>query len=317
MPPWNADRRFGHFANDRSLTERERSLLLSWVENGAPGGDLSRAPTPPRFSNLWSIGTPDVVFEMSDPFSVPAEGIVPIHRVRVATNLEEDVYVQSAEAKPGDRAVVHHICVFVEDQANSQARTPAWQNLLVVYTPGDMPSVYPVGVGKRIPRGANLLFEVHYTPIGKPRNDRSSVGLVLTPQRPQHEAVTRGIPQRNLRIPPGEPDYVARSTCLLKNDIHLLNLTPHMHMRGKSFTFSAHYLDGRQEVLLSVPRFDFNWQSAYRLLEPKWLPKGTVIECEAHFDNSADNPSNPDPTRTVTWGEQSWDEMMIGFLDYY
>ena len=317
MPPWHADRRYGHFANDRSLTDRERSLLLSWVERGAQPGDSSKAPTPPKSSDLWSIGTPDLVFEMSEPFAVPAEGVVPIQRVRVATNLEEDVFVQAAEARPGDRAVVHHICVFVEDRLDAKKPTPAWQNLLVVYTPGDMPSVFPAGVAKRIPRGANLLFEVHYTPIGKPRTDRSSIGLVLTTERPQNLAMTRGIPQRNLRIPPGEPDFIARSSFTLKSDAHLLSLTPHMHTRGKSFTYSAQYSDGREEILLSVPRFDFNWQSAYRLREPKWLPKGTVIHCEAHFDNSVDNPSNPDPTRTVTWGEQSWDEMMIGFLDYY
>ncbi len=198
MPPWNADTRFGRFANDRSLTERERSLLQSWVEHGAPAGDLSRAPTPPKYSDLWSIGTPDVVFEMSDSFAVPEEGVVPIHRVHVDTNLDEDVYVQAAEAKPGDRAVVHHICVFVEDQANPRTRTPAWQNLLVVYTPGDMPSIYPVGVGKRIPRGASLLFEVHYTPIGKPR-DRP---LVDRAGADGPEAASRGGDAGN---PPAKP----------------------------------------------------------------------------------------------------------------
>jgi peroxiredoxin len=317
MPPWHADRRFGRFANDRSLADDERALLLAWVDQGAPRGDAAKAPSPPKFGEIWSIGTPDLVFEMAEPFAVPAEGVVPIYRVHVATNLEEDVYIQAAEAKPGDRSVVHHICIFVEDRANSKTAGPAWQNLLVAYTPGDMPSIFPKGVAKRIPRGASLLFEVHYTPIGKPRTDRSSVGLVLTRVTPQHVALTRGIPQRNLRIPPGEADYVVRSSFAIKDDIRLLSLTPHMHTRGKSFTYSARYPDGRDEVLLSVPRYDFNWQSTYRLLEPKPLPRGTVIHCEAHFDNSAENPSNPDPSRTVTWGEQSWDEMMIGFLDYY
>jgi hypothetical protein len=212
---------------------------------------------------------------------------------------------------------VHHICVFVEGPADSKTPTPAWQNLLVAYTPGDMPAVYPEGVAKRIPRGARLLFEVHYTPIGKPRADRSTVGVVLSRRPPRHIASTRGIPQRNLRIPPGDPDYVAQSSLTLKADIHLLSLTPHMHTRGKSFTYTARYPDGRKEILLSVPHYDFNWQSVYRLREPKSLPMGTEVRCEAHYDNSAENPSNPDPTRTVTWGEQSWDEMLIGFIDCY
>ncbi len=235
MPPWHADRRFGRFANDRSLTDEERLSLLSWVEHGALRGDASRAPAPPKFQDLWSIGTPDLVFEMAEPFAIPAEGVVPIQRIYVSTDLDEDVFVQAAEARPGDRAVVHHICVFVEVRSGSKVSAPAWQNLLVVYTPGDMPSIFPSGVAKRIPRGARLLFEVHYTPIGKPRADRSSVGLILTREPPRHVAMTRGIPQRNFRIPAGEADYVARSVFTLKNDIHLLSLTPHMHMRGKSF----------------------------------------------------------------------------------
>ena len=177
--------------------------------------------------------------------------------------------------------------------------------------------MFPPGLGKKIPRGSDLLFEVHYTPIGKPRLDRSSVGVIVSPQPPRHLAFTKGIPVHNLRIPPGDPDYLVHSAWKANRDIQLLSMTPHMHLRGKSFVFSAEYPDGRTEILLSVPRYDFNWQSVYRLAEPKSLPKGTKIRCEAHFDNSRANPANPDPTRTVTWGEQSEDEMMIGFIDYY
>jgi hypothetical protein len=212
---------------------------------------------------------------------------------------------------------VHHICVFVEDR--SRPAEPSWksQNLLAAYTPGDVPAAFPPGVAKRIPRGADLLFEVHYTTIGKARFDRSSLGLVVAPARPRHVAVTRGIPNHSLRIPPGDPDYVLSAGWKADREIRLLGLSPHMHLRGKSFSYTACYPDGRKEILLSVPRYDFNWQGSYRLAEPKPLPKGTWIECEAHFDNSADNPANPDPTRTVVWGEQSSDEMMIGFIDYY
>jgi hypothetical protein len=317
MPPWHADSRYGEFANDRSLSPSERALLLSWVEQGAPSGDLSRPPKPPRFSQFWAIGTPDVVFEVAEPFAVPAEGTVPIQRVRVHTNLERDLYVRAAEVRPTDRAVVHHIVVFVEDHQKTTRSTLARDNLLVAYFPGETPSFLPPGVAKRIPRGADLLFEIHYTPIGKPRFDRPSVGLVVSPEPPRHLAETKGIPAHQLRIPPGDPDYTLRSFWTPKRDIQLLSLEPHMHVRGKSFLITAEYPDGRNEVLLSVPHYDFNWQTVYRLIRPKSIPKGTRIHCEAHFDNSPSNPANPDPTRTVTWGEQSWDEMMIGLIDYY
>ena len=317
MPPWHADPRYGRFLNDRSLSAHERSLLLSWVEQGSPVGDLSRAPQPPKYSQVWSIGTPDIEYEMPVAFSVPSEGTVPIYRVHVPIHLTEDLYVTALEAKPGDRAVVHHICVFLEEPNRIASGKSIRDSLLVAYAPGDRPSVFPEGVGKRIPRGSDLLFEVHYTPIGKPRFDRSSVGLVLSTEMPKHLASTKGIPAHNLRIPPGDPDYVVRTFWKADRDLQLLSMTPHMHLRGKSFTFSAEYPDGRTEILLSVPRYDFNWQSAYRLADPKSIPKGTKIHCEAHFDNSSGNPANPDPTRTVLWGEQSEDEMMIGFIDYY
>ena len=316
MPPWHADPRYGRFANDRSLSARERSILISWVEQGCPSGDLSRAPKPPKYPDVWSIGTPDMVIEMPVPYSVPAEGTVPIHRLRVATHFSDDVYLQAVEAQPGDRAVVHHITIFVEE-ARPADRKPIRESLLAAYTPGDRPSVFPPDVGKKISKGSDLLFEVHYQPIGKPRFDRSSVGLVFSPRRPRHLAITKGIPAHTLRIPPGDPDCVVSTFWTANRDIQLLSLTPHMHLRGKSFRFTAAYPDGHREILLSVPRYDFNWQSVYRLGQPRTIPKGTKIECEAHFDNSAGNPANPDPSRTVTWGEQSEDEMMIGFIDYY
>jgi hypothetical protein len=317
MPPWGADVRFGRFANDRSLPAHERSVLNAWIEQGAPAGELSKAPDPPNLSPDWSIGTPDMIFEMPEPFSVPAEGTLPIQHFRLATNQTEDLWIESAEARPGDRAVVHHICIYIDDHSKDARKEPRIKNLLVAYTPGDMPSVFPPGIAKRIPPGSELIFEVHYTPVGKVRFDRSSVGLIVSKQPPLHLAMTRGIAYANLRIPPRAADHVVRSAWKARRDVHLLSLTPHMHLRGKSFVYTAHYPDGRTEVLLSVPAYDFNWQSVYRLTQPKPLPAGTEIHCEAHFDNSAANPANPDPDRTVLWGEQSWDEMMIGFIDYY
>ena len=271
---------------------------------------------PPKFPQGWSIGTPDIVFEVPEVFKVPAEGTLPLMKFQIAANVKQDLWIQAIEAQPSDRAVVHHIIVFSRVHDKS-ARKQHKKIFLAAYLPGDVPQVYPPGVAKKIPAGSDLEFELHYTPIGKVRFDRPSVGVILSKEPPRHVAVTRGIAQHDLRIPPGATDHVERADWTLKHDSHLLSFSPHMHLRGKSFRYEAHYPDGRIEVLLSVPAYDFNWQSVYRLVEPKALPKGTRIHCEAHYDNSSANLANPDPTREVLWGEQSWDEMLMGYLDYY
>jgi peroxiredoxin len=316
MPPWHADPKYGHFSNTRGLTDNERSLLTAWVEQGAPPGNLSQAPPLPKFPQGWSIGTPDLVFELPESFTIPAEGTLPIQHFRMKTELKEDIWIQAAEARPSDRAVVHHIFVYMETYREGPTRTHKNKVFLTAYTPGDVPSIFPPGVAKKIPAGADLAFEIHYTPLGKVRHDRTSVGVIISKQPPSHLAMTRGLPQRNLSIPPGAADHVEYSDWKTRNDVQLLSLMPHMHLRGKSFTYTAHYPDGRSETLLSVPNYDFNWQNVYRLAEPKHIPKGTTILCEAHYDNSAANLANPDPTRTVEWGEQTWDEMLIGYIDY-
>jgi mono/diheme cytochrome c family protein/peroxiredoxin len=316
MPPWHADPRFGQFANDRSLSAREQATLLAWVEQGVPPGDPADLPPPKTFPKGWSIGTPDLIVATPEPFAVPAEGAVAIQKFRVRTGLTEERWVQAAEAQPGDRAVVHHIFVYVDKPDPDPTNRKHDWTCLVGYAPGDMPSVFPPGVAKRIPAGADLLFEVHYTPVGRLRFDRSRVGLIFARGPVTREAITKGIPQRSLRIPPGVSNFEARAAHTFPKDVRLLSLMPHMHLRGKDFQYTARYPDGTSEVLLSVPSYDFAWQSVYRLAEPKRLPRGTRIECLAHFDNSAANPANPDPTRTVTWGDQVWDEMMIGYLDY-
>jgi mono/diheme cytochrome c family protein len=316
MPPWHADPRYGRFANDRSLSPRERAVLLAWVDQGAPAGDLAAAPPPRRFPEGWTIGTPDLVFTMDEPFEVPASGTIPIQRFRIKSGATRDLWVQKAEMQPGDRSVVHHMFVFVEPHRDDGDLTRTGP-CLVAYAPGDAPSVYPPGVAKRIPAGCDLLFEIHYTPIGRPRVDRSSVGIILATEPVQHEAVFTGIADKQLVIPPGATHHRSRSSHTFTKHIHLLSLFPHMHLRGKDFRIDAVFPDGRREILLSIPAYDYAWQSVYRLAQPLALPAGSRIECEAHFDNSAANPANPDPTATVRWGDQTWDEMMIGYLDYY
>jgi peroxiredoxin len=316
MPPWHADPRYGRFENDRSLSARERATILAWVDQGMPPGDLAAGPAARSFPEGWSIGQPDAVFELPEPFAVPASGTVPYQRFRVPTGFTEGKWVQAAEARPGDRSVVHHLLVFVHkpgQKADAISRTGPH---LASYAPGDMPAVYPPGTAKYVPPGSELMFELHYSPTGRAKMDRSSVGLVFAKGPVTRLAVTTGIPGKDLRIPPGAPAHPVRSSHTFPSDVQLLSLSPHMHLRGKDFTYTAVYPDGTEEILLSVPAYDFAWQSVYRLTEPKSMPRGTRIDCLAHFDNSAENPANPDPTQTVSWGSQSWEEMMTGYIDY-
>lgn len=323
MPPWHADPSIGRFANDRSLTEQERASLLAWVEQGAPAGDRATLPEPLLGSRGWTIGQPDLVFEMPDWYDVPAEGVIDIQRFRVPTGLKEDVWVQAAQAVPGDRSVVHHICIYIIDPSSPDAAASASREQerllrpeLVCYAPGDMPGIYPTGVAKRLPAGAELEFQVHYQPVGVPRFDRSIVGIRLARNPVVRLAKSRGASNRDIVLRPGASNVEVQASYTLLEDGLLLSLTPHMHFRGRSFRFDAHFPDGRREALLSVPSYDFNWQSVYRLAEPIRLPRGSRIECTAVFDNSARNPVNPDPSKEVRWGDQSTDEMMIGYFDY-
>lgn len=317
MPPWHADPRYGHFKNDRSLTARERATLLAWVDQGAPLGDPKAIPAPRTFPEGWTIGTPDAVFEIPEPITVPAQGTVAYVHVRVPTKFPDDLWVQAAEARPGDRSVVHHIIVYVIDPALLRGGRPdRAEGHLCGYAPGDMPSVYPEGSAKKIPAGSHLLFQIHYTPTGKVRTDRSRVGLIFAKGPVKHRAYTHGIVQHRFQIPPGSSDHPVASSFTFGKDAHLLSFMPHMHLRGKSFRYEATYPDGRKDVLLSVPAYDFGWQTYYTLAEPKAMPKGTRIDCEAHFDNSTGNPYNPDPSKAVRWGEQTWEEMMIGYIDF-
>jgi len=309
MPPWHADPRYGHFANDRSLTAAQRATLLAWVDQGTPLGDPKALPAPRAFPDGWTIGTPDAVLEMPEAYTVAAQGTLPYQRFRVATGFAEDRWVQAAEARPGDRSVVHHIIVYAVDPRGHKEH-------LCGYAPGDLPSVYPPGTAKRVAAGSDFYFEVHYTPNGRIQTDRSAVGLIFAKGPAEHRAQTRPIAQHRFAIPPGAADHEVTSSLTLQRPIRLLGFMPHMHLRGKDFRYTAVTPDGKSEVLLAVPAYDFAWQSAYRLAEPKALPAGTRIDCVAHFDNSAANPANPDPGKTVTWGDQTFEEMMIGYIDF-
>jgi thiol-disulfide isomerase/thioredoxin/mono/diheme cytochrome c family protein len=321
MPPWHADPKHGRFANDRRLSDADRATLLAWIAQGCPNGDEKDLPEPAKFAQGWNIGEPDSIFTMEEEFKVPAkageEGVKYQHFV-VKTKFDEDKWVQAAEAKPGNYAVVHHIIVYVIEPSKKRGPHPdgIGNGFLVAYAPGDLGINFEPGSAKKIPKGAVLVFQLHYTPNGTSQTDRSMVGFKFAKEPPKNEVRTRGIANQMLEIAPGAADAKVTSWTKFPEETILWSLLPHMHLRGKSFEYRAFYPDGKSEVLLSVPRYDFGWQANYRLATPLRLPAGTRIECTAYFDNSKNNPNNPDPNSWVYWGDQTWEEMMVGFVDY-
>lgn len=312
MPPWFADPAHGDFRNDASLSADEKRLFEAWVDAGCPEGDPSELPEPPSFAEGWRIEEPDLVVAMRErAFSVPAEGTVDYQYFRVDPKFTEDKYLVAAEPRPGDYGVVHHIIVYVLRPGEKRFNAA---EAAIGYAPGLPPLRLPEGQAMLIPAGSQFVFEMHYTPNGKASEDLSKVGLVFTEKERVKELVrSHAAANTKFEIPPGEKAHTVIAKDVLDEDRRLTNLTPHMHFRGAAFTYEAIYPDGTREVLLNVPRYDFNWQLRYDLTEPKLLPKGTQIVCTAVFDNSESNPANPDPTAVVRWGEQSWEEMMIGF----
>lgn len=314
MPPWSANPTHGKFSNDPRLSDDEKALITTWVENGMPEGDPADLPDPPSFTPGWQIGTPDQIIKMNDkPFQVPAEGIVDYQRFVVDPGWDEDKYIVEAEARPQNRAVVHHILAYIIPPGE---RRIDLKKVLVGYAPGGLPVRLEDGVALKIPARSKLLFEMHYTPNGETQSDLSYVGVRFTDQSKVKKLIQGRIAANHkFQIPPRDPHFPVLAQYKAKQDERLLSMTPHMHLRGKAFRYEAHYPDGETEILLDVPAYDFNWQLKYVLEEPKLLRRGTVIKCTAWYDNSEQNLSNPNPERTVGWGDQSRDEMMIGFMD--
>lgn len=316
MPPWLADPKHGKFANDRRLSPEDKQTLLAWVDQGCPKGNEQDLPKPKDWYEGWWIGKPDAIISMQEDFTVPAtpgKNGIPYKYFTAPTNFTEDKWIQAAEARPGNRAVVHHIIVTVAGATQGPGR----MNYLVGVAPGEEPLVLPPGMAKKIPKGAKLTFQMHYTANGTEQKDRSSVGLIFCKEPPKHAVQTASILRLDFKLPPGDGNTKVVSTAKYDKDVVILNFMPHMHLRGKDFEYRVEYPDGKSEVVLSVPRYDFNWQLRYVLAKPLRIPAGSKIVCTAHFDNSANNLSNPDPTATVRWGPQTWDEMMIGWMQYY
>ncbi|MGE0537834.1 MAG: redoxin domain-containing protein [Pirellulales bacterium] len=312
MPPWFADPKYGKFENDCRLSDDEKQLLHTWVENGCPEGDISDLPPAKEFTTGWRIGEPDEVFYMREkPWRVQAEGVAPYEMFEMDPGFTEDKWIQAAEARPGNRAVVHHIIVFVMPPGGGLRFGGGAQ---LGYAPGMPPRVFAPGTAMKIPAGSKLMFQMHYTPIGTPQEDLSYIGMKYAdPKTVEKKVIGSMTGNFSFRIPPGADNFKVTSKKSFRRDTLITSILPHMHLRGKSMRFEVEYPDGRREIVLDVPKYDFNWQLWYNFEEPLLIPKGARLHCTAHFDNSEDNPFNPDPTKTVTWGEQTWEEMMFGF----
>jgi len=317
MPPWFADPAVGHFANDSRLKQADVDTIVRWVDAGAPEGNPGDMPPTPKYTEGWALGKPDVVIEMPTAYNVPATGVIPYQYFTAHTNFTEDKWIRGMEIRAGNRAVVHHIILILRENGPNQSPGGLGAGAQLGGTaPGLRPVFYRDGVAKQIKAGSDIIFQMHYTPNGVATSDKSYVGLYFAKEPPREIAKGGGIMNLGFKIPAGDPNYEVKSNWTAPEDIVLTGMTPHMHVRGKDFKFTAYYPDGRVEALLSVPHYDFNWQLHYTLQDPMHLPKGTRIECIAHYDNSLNNKFNPDATKEVHWGDQTFEEMMIGFFDY-
>jgi peroxiredoxin len=317
MPPWHANEQFGHFKNDARLSDADKATITKWVATGAPEGDPKHLPEPPKFAEGWMIPEPEQVLYMSDkPFAVPATGVVDYQMFVADPGWTEDKWIKAIEPRPGNPAVVHHILMFVLPPDGNLQGLGEGNDFLGAYAPGLRPEPLEDGLARLVPAGSKLIFQMHYTPNGTPQQDRSYCGFVFAdPQTVRKEVRVNSALNVVFQIPPGESDFPVQARHVFHDDTLLLTLMPHMHLRGKSFRYEAVYPDGKKEVLLDVPRYDFGWQTNYRFSEPKYMPRGTRMDCYAVFDNSPDNLNNPDPTKTVGFGDQTFEEMMIGFFE--
>jgi len=336
MPPWFADPRYGRFANDPSLTEEQIATIVAWAAADAPAGNPHDAPPPRKWTSRWNIPQPDLVVKMPKPVPIPARGEIEYTYEIVPTHFAQNRWVQMSEFRPGSPAHVHHAVVYIRppdspwlrhapvgepftastltDPAERRQAHETTSDLLLVYAPGSSPDQWPDGMAKFIPAGSDLVFQMHYTTNGAPDEDQTSIGLVFAKTPPKQRVVTLQLNNHALIIPPGADNFRVEVQGTLPNDATLLSLFPHMHLRGKRFEYDIVHDDGSVEVLLRV-NYHFHWQLSYRLAEPRLLKAGTKLRAIAWYDNSENNPHNPDPTKTVTWGDQTSDEMMVGFFD--
>ena len=348
MPPWSADSHVGRFANDRSLSPREIETVRRWVEDGSLAGSEKDAPRPVTFTAGWSIQKPDIVIDTGTDYKIPAQGSIEYHYFTVHTGFRTDEWISQIEVQPGNRAAVHHIVVYSRPpgsrflsraipgqifvpsstSASSGTQPPQGSTAVVkgiskdpyeqigVYLPGGDPFRAGPHQGRLVRAQSDLIFEVHYVATGSTSSDRSRVGMVFSTERPAERIVNAAILNSSLYIPAGAPAHPVEALIQIEQETAVRSVTPHMHLRGRSFEVSALYPGGESTPVLSVPRYDFNWQISYEPLSPVHIPKGTILRLFGCFDNSRNNPANPNWNTDVRWGEQTSEEMMQAFVDF-
>ena len=339
MPPWKPTPGVGpKLKHDRSLSAADVATLTAWAAAGAPEGDVADLPPAAVFADDWALGTPDLVVEPAADFAIPAQGPDIYRCFVVPTNLPKDMYLSAIEYRPGNRRVVHHMLAFVDASGEGRKRDLADPGLgyqcfsgpgvevhgdLGGWAPGNEPSQLPDGVGRSLPKGADVIIQLHYHPVGKAETDRSRIGLHFA-RKPIRQVLHWGIaapPQGpkaerpTLDLPAGNPNIAVKGRWRVPVDLTAHAVTPHMHLLGRDMTLTVAYPDGRVQDLLQIGDWDFAWQNTYYFEHPLELPKGSVVSLVAHFDNSAGNPRNPhSPPQPVSWGEATTDEMCIGFI---
>ncbi len=335
MPPWFADPRYGHFSNDPSLSADEIDIIKAWAAAGAPAGSKRDAPPPVHWPADWRIGKPDLVVSMSRPFPIPANGTIEYQYIILPASFAQDRWVRAVEIRPGNRAVVHHAVLYVRepgsewlrdvpkgvmyappaaDAAAKRAAGFTTSDILAVYTPGALAMTCPPGMAKKIPAGSDLVLQIHYTSRPTAQQDQTRVALVYS-EVPRQRILTLQMDRNSFTIPPGAADYTISVSGTLPRNALLISMLPHMHLRGSEFDYQMAVPGQPLQTLLRVKPYDFYWQLSYRLKQPIQLHGGDRLVFTAHYDNSANNPRNPDSTATVHAGEQSWEEMMVGFFD--
>lgn len=318
MPPWFASPDYGTFQHDPRLSDEEKHLIATWVKDGCPEGDPLELPKPREFVDGWGLPRPpDEVLSMRDePVDIPAEGVVDYQYYVVDPGWKEDKWLCGSEARAGNRSVVHHILVFLK-RPNAVYHPDLPGELISAYAPGMKPTLAGDRMGLFAPAGSQIVFQVHYTPNGTPQQDRSYVGLLFRDADEIDHEVFPGIAiNLGFRIPAYADNHKVQSMYVFRQESAILGVNPHMHYRGKSFRYEAFFPDGTSEIIMDCPKYDFNWQLGYNFAEPRTVPAGTKLICTAYFDNSENNPNNPDPSRALRFGEQTWDEMMIGWFYY-
>ena len=320
MPPWHATQDHAKFANDRTLSEKELSILEQWAAGGTESGDLQKVAKPIAATSGWLLSKePDLVIPMSEEaYRVPKEGTINYQYFRADVGNDKDLWVRGLEILPGARDVVHHVLVFVAPKGARKRDLGGARTFFAGYVPGTRAELMPSGYAKRIPANSELVFQVHYTPNGTATEDLSKLGLLFTDEQSvTHEVITTSAVNLRFSIPPGAANHAVTATLPEKlPECELLSFSPHMHVRGKSFKYTIVYPGKRREVVLDIPHYDFNWQTEYRLASPIQVPAGTRMRCDATFDNSDGNLNNPDSKAWVSWGDQTYEEMMIGYFHY-